>query len=365
MIIVGSGITGAACALEAASLGAEVILADAGLRGRATAAGAGIISPWASRVEDPAWHAFATAAAREYPALVERLADAGETDTGYRTAGALYLCDDEAAMARVSARLEALRGDAPEIGTVTELSGPAAQELFPPLRPDRAAVHISGAARVDGRLIAAALTRAAVRNGARVREGSARLRAFGGKATGVEIGGEIVPGDAVVVAAGAWTAEFLAGVATVRTEPQRGQIMHFSLAGTDTSGWPVILPGGSGHYMLAFDDSRVVAGATREAGSGFDYRTTAGGLAEVLREALGAAPGLADATVAETRIGFRPMSPDHRPLLGLVPGTDGLVVATGLGASGLTMGPRAGAIAARVALGLPPGEDLSPFDPLR
>ena len=48
-----------------------------------------------------------------------------------------------------------------------------------------------------------------------------------------------------------------------------------------------------------------------------------------------------------------------------VRGVDGLVVATGLGATGLTMGPLAGAVAARVALHLPPGVDLSPFDPLR
>jgi D-amino-acid dehydrogenase len=40
-------------------------------------------------------------------------------------------------------------------------------------------------------------------------------------------------------------------------------------------------------------------------------------------------------------------------------------VATGLGATGLTMGPLAGTVAARVALGLPPGVDLRPFDPLR
>jgi D-amino-acid dehydrogenase len=365
MIIVGSGITGAACALEAASLGAEVVLADAGLEGRATAAGAGIISPWSSRVEDPAWHAFTAAAAREYPALIERLADAGETDTGYRKVGALYLCDDETATARMSGSLRRQRENTPEIGDVRVLSGPEARELFPPLRADKAAVHISGAARVDGRLMAAALIRAAARHGAELREGPARLLIRGGRAAGVEIDGKAVEGDAVVAAAGAWTAEFLARAATVRTEPQRGQIMHFSLVGTDTSRWPVVLPGGSGHYMLAFDDSRIVAGATREAGSGFDYRMTSGGLAEVLNEALGVAPGLANATVVETRIGFRPMSPDHRPLLGPVPGTDGLVVATGLGASGLTMGPRAGAIAARVALGLPPGEDLAPFNPLR
>jgi D-amino-acid dehydrogenase len=40
-------------------------------------------------------------------------------------------------------------------------------------------------------------------------------------------------------------------------------------------------------------------------------------------------------------------------------------VATGLGANGLTMGPYAGAIAARAALGEPPGIDLAPVDPLR
>jgi D-amino-acid dehydrogenase len=48
-----------------------------------------------------------------------------------------------------------------------------------------------------------------------------------------------------------------------------------------------------------------------------------------------------------------------------VPGVAGLFVATGLGAEGLTMGPYAGGIAARAALGLDPGLDLAQFDPLR
>ena len=66
---------------------------------------------------------------------------------------------------------------------------------------------------------------------------------------------------------------------------------------------------------------------------------TAGGLAQVLGEALAVAPGLAAATHLETRVGFRPMGPDAKPLLGPVPGVGGLVVATGLGPTGLTMGP--------------------------
>lgn len=41
------------------------------------------------------------------------------------------------------------------------------------------------------------------------------------------------------------------------------------------------------------------------------------------------------------------------------------MVATGLGATGLTVGPYAGQIAARLTLREPPGLDLAPFDPLR
>src|ERR1700691_1154532 len=89
LIVVGSGIVGASCAYTASSLGAEVVLVDAGMPGRATAAGAGIICPWSSAVEDPAWCSLAYPAAREYPALIGRLADLGEADVGYRRGGAL------------------------------------------------------------------------------------------------------------------------------------------------------------------------------------------------------------------------------------------------------------------------------------
>lgn len=371
VIIVGGGIVGAACACEASSRGAEVVLADAGLDGRATSAGAGIISPWSAHADDPEFHAFNTAAAREYPALAARLTQAGATDVGYRRVGALYLCDDPERTSRVYGNLRRQSEAAPEMGAVSVLSGASARELFPPLRDDNVAVHVPGAARVDGRLMSAALLRTAAAQGAVIRHDPARLLIRGGTARGIEAAGEIVEGDAVVVAAGAWTSSVLddAGLtdvgAAAKVSPQRGQIVHIRLPGADTRDWPVVLPAGTGHYLLAFDDSRVVAGATRETGAGFDYRVTPGGLAEVLNEALRVAPGLAEGTFIETRIGFRPASPDGRPLLGPVPGVDGLVIATGLGAEGLTAGPYAGAIAARVALGVAHDADLAPFSPVR
>jgi D-amino-acid dehydrogenase len=367
LIVVGSGIVGASCAYAASSLGAEVVLVDAGKPGRATAAGAGIICPWSAQVADPAWRVLAYAAAREYPALTARLADLGETDVGYRQVGALALAEGEEDREGIRRALLARRAAAPEIGEVTSVSGADAQRLFPPLRADTAAVYIGGAARVDGRKLAAALARAAVRHGAVVRDGEAHLarRSGRGRVTGVRVDGGLIEGDAVIAATGAWTPSFLqpAGV-TVPVGAQRGQIMHISLGGVDTSRWPVVLPGASGHYLLAFDDGRIVAGATRETGADFDFRVTPAGLAEILGQALAVAPGLADGTYLETRVGFRPMGPGIRPLLGPVPGLDGLILATGLGASGLTMGPLAGSLAAQAALGLPPAIDLEPYAPL-
>jgi D-amino-acid dehydrogenase len=80
--------------------------------------------------------------------------------------------------------------------------------------------------------------------------------------------------------------------------------------------------------LLAFDDRHVVVGATREAEAGFGYHVTAAGLAEVLEAALAVAPGLAGAKVIETRIGFRPMGPEVRPLPGGASAVPGLIIAT-------------------------------------
>ncbi len=373
LVVVGSGIVGAACAYTASRIGAEVLLADADLPGQATAAGAGIICPWSSGPHLPGWYDFACAAAREYPALIAELADSGADDVSYRQVGALYVPADEADLEAASERLLTRRASAPEIGEIRILGAAEARMLFPPLRHDAAAVFIGGAARVDGRQITSALVSAARQAGAQVRAGHAALAlrvgtvpGEGGQVAGITLDGELIETDAVVAATGAWTSSFLmpAGV-TVGVRPERGQIAHFSVAPTDTGDWPVVLPGGTGHYLLAFDDSRVVAGATRETAAGFDYRVTPGGLKEVLSEALAVAPGLSSAAHLETRVGFRPASTDDLPLLGPMRGIDGLVVATGLGASGLTMGPRTGAIAAQVALGVVPDVDLTPFDPLR
>ncbi|MNP46620.1 D-amino acid dehydrogenase small subunit [compost metagenome] len=78
---------------------------------------------------------------------------------------------------------------------------------------------------------------------------------------------------------------------------------------------------------------------------------TAGGLQEVINKALVVAPGLADGSFLEARVGFRPFTPDFLPVFGALPGWEGIFAANGLGASGLTMGPYIGAQLAQMMLG--------------
>ncbi len=365
VIVVGAGVLGASAAFHLASAGAEAVLVDQAHDGRATAAGAGIVCPWLSEAADPAWYRIASAGARYLPALVERLAGFGEHELGFRKVGALSVAWDDAELDRVERVVLARRSEAPEAGEVSRLSPQQARALFPPLHPALAAVHVSGGARVDGRLLAAALCRGLERQGGQVRQGRAELLTDGARVVGVRVDGEPVAADCVVLASGAWAPAMLAPLGlALAVAPQRGQITHLHLDGAETGGWPVVLPPGS-HYLLAFDGGRVVVGATRERGAGFDYRVTAAGQAEVLNQALAVAPGLGGAAVVETRIGFRPVGPDARPLLGVARGMAGLVIGNGLGPSGLTIGPYAGRLLAQAALGQSPDLDLAPYDPLR
>jgi D-amino-acid dehydrogenase len=293
---------------------------------------------------------------------VAALAEDTDEPTSYAVVGHLVVSRDEDALRAVHRRAAARAAEHPAAGKVSLFDPAQVCALFPPLARGLAAVHVGGGARVDGRQVRASLLDAARRRGAGLRTGTAALTTGG-----VRVDGELLGADAVVVAAGAWSGELVASLGMdLPVAPQRGQITHLGVgADQDTAAWPVVSPLGSGHYLLAFPGARVVVGATRETGSGFDHRVTAAGQLEVLEQALAVAPGLRDATLLETRVGFRPATPDGRPVLGPLPGHPHVIMAAGFGPTGLTVAPFAGALVADIVLGHPPGLDLHPYRPAR
>jgi D-amino-acid dehydrogenase len=343
--VVGGGLVGLSLAFELAGGGASVTVVDAGLPGRATDAGAGILSPDTSADADRDSFEFALGAAAHYPTLLAQLGAEGiDTDgTGYARCGLLSvgLRPHEDGWFQPFADLVTARS----AGVVSEITTSAAESLFPPLGSVHRVLHCTSAARVDGRGLADALRRGAQARG--VQLVSATVRGISGASTGdhgstvgrvaVE-GADDVRFGALAVAGGAWSAamgEWLNSPLPI--VPTKGQIVHLGVRGP-TESWPIVQPLLT-HYLVPWPGGRVACGGTFEVGAGFDAGVTAAGLHELLRECLIVAPGLADARYLETRVGLRPTSPDDRPVAGTVPGWENVWVATGHGASGLLHGP--------------------------
>ena len=360
-IIIGAGVLGASTAYHLAKTGAEVTVVDRHDAGQATDAAAGIICPWLSQRRNKAWYALAKGGAAYYTSLIQQLEEDGETETGYRRVGAISLHTDAAKLEKMEQRALKRRDDAPEIGDIRQLNICETSELFPPLSQEYDSIQISGAARVNGRALREALVGAAKKHGAVFVSGSAKLISTDDIVTGVQVEDRQIFADKVIITAGAWAAELVEPLGIhLQISSQKAQIIHLQLENVQTAEWPVVMPP-TDQYILAFDDGKVVIGATHEDDKQFDLRLTAGGLHEVLDKALAVAPGLADGTFTEARVGYRPFTPGFLPIIGEVPGIKGLLLANGLGASGLTVGPFLGKQLAQLAMNEPVEIDLDHY----
>jgi D-amino-acid dehydrogenase len=211
IVVIGGGIVGASVAYHLARRGVSVIIVAADHAGAATDAGAGIICPWADQADD-AGYRLAAEGARYYPELLAMLAGDGQADTGYAKVGALCVAAGGGALQGAAARLRSRLAATPEIGEVAVLEPGGPARMFPPLAGGLAGLWIAGGARVDGRAIRDSLLRAAAGRGARRIRSAAWLDLAAGRVTGVRAGTDRIGADAVVVAAGAWTAQVCAGV---------------------------------------------------------------------------------------------------------------------------------------------------------
>lgn len=366
VIVIGAGILGASTAYELARKGIDVTVIDRQDEGQATSAAAGIVCPWLSQRRNKAWYLLAKEGAAYYTELTEKLKADGETATGFEKVGALSIHHDDKKLDAMAERARKRRESAPEIGEITRLTEEEVRELVPVLAEGYGGVHVSGAGRVDGRALRQSLVQAARKHGAMLMEGDAELITSGRTVTGVKAAGRQLEADLVIAATGGWGKELFRPLEiNFAVRRQRAQIIHLHLSNSSTETWPVVMPPGD-HYMLAFPDGKIVAGTTYEDET-TDFlkaEVTAGGIHQILQKTLALAPSLAESTMTETRVGFRPFTPGFLPVFGKVPNYEGILVGNGLGATGLTMGPYIGSLLAGMALQEETDIDLSAYDPM-
>jgi glycine/D-amino acid oxidase-like deaminating enzyme len=76
-------------------------------------------------------------------------------------------------------------------------------------------------------------------------------------------------------------------------------------------------------------------------------------------------PALAEAGIFRGVVGCYDMSPDARPLMGPVPGIDGLYLVAGFSGMGFKISPAVGVVMAELLTGAPPRIDITSFRPSR
>lgn len=385
--IVGGGIVGASAAAELAAAGASVRLYE---RAAIAAGASGRNSGAVWQPADPALDALYRETLSRYRRLETEIASElppHDPDRGFSLpadpVGILSLGRDAAALAERAARYGATH---PHF-EATFLDEAELRALEPGLAPGLVALRRSIGYPVVPNAATRALSALARTRGATIVEGAdVRVARSGERAVGVEHDGRVEPAGAVIVAAGPWSPALVDPSGRWRPiRPFWGVVVGIRLAEPPThvleeatvdatiepSAGP--LPGpdlGAATVASGLDFSLVTALGGSALGSTFlaAEPDPAEYVDRLVRHGAGFVPAIADAEVLGTRACARPLSLDGQPLVGPVPGVEGLWIAAGHGPWGLSTGPASGRHVADLVLGrthpVPP--DLAAaFDPAR
>ena len=353
VVIAGGGLIGLAVAWRCAQRGLSVTVLEPEPTAGASFAAAGMLAPIteAAYGEEPLLRLCQESLAR-YPAFAAELTALTRVDIGLRTTGTLQVGFDADDMRA----LDDLHAFHVELGLPVERLTPGdARRREPSLTPRlRGAVRVPSDHSVDARALHAALTAAVAAVGVTVVPAHAEsLVVEEGHAVGLAHSGGVAGGRTVVLAMGAWSGN-LPGAPRLPVRPVKGQVLRLRGATGVLDGTVRALVRGRGVYLVPLRDDELVIGATVEE-KGFDRTATAGGVYELLRDAIEVVPAVTELELAETVVRFRPGTPDNAPLLGPSADVAGLLLATGHYRNGVLLTPAtADAIAGYLADGALP-----------
>lgn len=349
VVIIGGGIIGLACAWRLLRAGCAVTVLDPTPGRGATHAAGGMITPASEATfGQEVLLAASIASAESWPAFATDLeGDFGKGIDLVRRSTLFVAADkdDEVGLARHARLLERHRRP------VERLPSRAARRLEPALSPRLAgSLLIEGESSVDPRQVTQALLATVTDLGGTVRTSRARPLSRGGRCVGAELtSGEVVEADVTVLAAGWETTDLAAGLGVrAPIRPLKGQVLRLRSTAPDTLG-RVIRASVHGRfvYLVPRPGREVVVGATSE-DVGVDLTVTAGGVHDLLHDAIAVVPELAEAALVESLARLRPATPDNLPLVGPVEppgargdsaGADGLLIAAGHGRDGVLLAP--------------------------
>ena len=352
VVVIGAGVVGCSVAYYLAREGVNVTLLERESIGSGASAHAtGSLSLLGAEFSPGASFQLAKASYSEFLQIVPELESATGMDLLYQRRPSLRLAlDDEEAdlikslMTWQQPHVEMHWIDAQEVNSIEPRLS----------RSIVGAVYEDESAQLDSYRLNLALARGAELLGADIlyREVTG-LIGSGPTISGVKTASEDIHCGTVVVAAGTWSRAFTPWLGfPVPVRPLKGERLLLNYPGEPL---PVLISSPKRGHMISRMDGFTSVGSTggrdydqKELfwGEEFDRQPTATARLELLQRAVDVFPDLERAELVQQLAGSRPLSPDSRPIIGPVPGREGVLLATGHTTKGIHLAPITGRIVA-------------------
>lgn len=375
VIVVGSGIVGAATAYFLAKRGVAVQLLDATApAAEATGAADGAVSV-ASKRPGPMMQAALAGVA-----LYRDLAQAGLFADVFKSRSTFIVASSDEECAVLTSHSDALASAGVR---VERLDAAALRSRFPALSSNAMmAVEVHDEGHAIGYQIVHRLLTASGTVVARRTPVQGLVRASDGcRVVAVATPQGNLQADAVVIAAGNGSAKLL-GIEQILT-PRKGQLLiterapalSAAMAGSIMSGRYLLSKGsqpagngkparGLGLVIDPLATGQFLIGGTRE-DHGDRQTNDIDAVSRILADAVALVPELAAIRLLRSFAGVRTAVTDGLPLIGRVPGLENAYVATGFEGDGICLGPVTGKVMSELVCGESPCIDIAPFDPVR
>jgi glycine oxidase len=349
--VIGAGVIGAAVAEGLASRGARVSIFDMRRPGAgASQASAGVLCPYVEAKPGSALLTLGVRSLEMWDAWVDQIRARTPVPFHYDRSGTLEVAfgADEAARLKTASQWLSTEGVAHEW-----LEGAALRDREPQLSGSaEAGLLIARHGFVQVSALVAALLASARQLGA-VCEVPTEILHVEQKGDLVHIraarqaASDALEVDHVVIAAGPWSRRVrVAGLPPIEVRPIRGQLLHLKWPGTDLPGRSVW---GTRCYTVPWPDGSLLVGATVE-DVGFDERSTVAGVRDLLDAVGELLPGAWQASLENVRVGLRPATEDHLPLLGPLERFSRITLATGHYRNGVLLAPYTADVVTRLIL---------------
>jgi sarcosine oxidase subunit beta len=355
VVVIGAGVQGASLAFHLARQGVRTTVLDRADVVNATGRSSGMVRMHYDLPENVAlaWRSLETF--RSWGEIVG--GHCGFTRTGF-----LQLVPPE-----LNAQLAANVALQQSLGISTQLVAPAeVATLAPEMRIDdiELAAYEPDSGYADPSSAAASLLAAARACGASVRHAEVTaILTTGGRVSGVRTTDGDIGADAVVLAAGAWSAQ-IAGTMSLDL-PIRAWVhdVAYVLRPRQFAPFPAFIDFGRAMYvrpegehlvLVGLEDGNPVLDAPDEVRRGADGFTE-----RAVERAAGRLPGLAEGGLHSAQYGVDGITPDQQPIIGPAApyGPEGLWLDTGFSGTGFKTAPAVGESLARMLLD---GADASP-----